>query len=627
MTGTRLPLLGARGTESAPDPLPVDPSLRARWPVVLVTMPFMDVDWPSIQLGLLSEIVRRHGYPVRTLHANLDFAARIGAGYYRQLGLRKARLVAEWLFSVAAFGSSAPDPDNRLLDDFAAELADLDGGRERLLRARHEDVPAYLDALAADPVWDGCRVAGFTSTFQQNAASFALARRLKQRYPEITTVFGGANFDGEMGPEWARSVPSVDLAVSGEADVAFPRLLDRLVAGLPPTDEPGVFGPAGGRPPGPPTRTLDGLPVPDYTEYFDRARRLDLLPRTGPSAVRLPFESSRGCWWGEKHHCTFCGLNGSTMKFRAKSPQRMADELVAQARRYRSFRFHGVDNIVDMGYLRDLFPVLAGAGVTYEIFYEVKANLTREQVRTLAQGGVTHIQPGIESLSSRVLRLMHKGARASQNVNLLRWARYYGIEVGWNLIWGFPGETEEDYASQAALMPHLAHLQPPSSAGRVWIERFSPLFEQSPGKVPETTYRYVYPKSVDLGRAAYFFEYDLPGALPAAAYEGLLKGFESWSTAWPAPSLTFWSSPGLVQIYDTRHDGGEGTYTFEGPLADLYAACSDRPITAAAARDRIGATLTEPQIHEAFAEFAQRGLMLLDDNLALALALPAGFPL
>ena len=36
---------------------------------------------------------------------------------------------------------------------------------------------------------------------------------------------------------------------------------------------------------------------------------------------------------------------------------------------------------------------------------------------------------------------MDKGVRAAQNVNLLRWARYYGIDVGWNILWGFPGET------------------------------------------------------------------------------------------------------------------------------------------------------------------------------------------
>lgn len=50
-----------------------------------------------------------------------------------------------------------------------------------------------------------------------------------------------------------------------------------------------------------------------------------------------------------KHHCTFCGLNGTAMRFRAKSPQRVLDELACLARRYRSFSFEAVDNILDIG--------------------------------------------------------------------------------------------------------------------------------------------------------------------------------------------------------------------------------------------------------------------------------------
>ena len=135
----------------------------------------------------------------------------------------------------------------------------------------------------------------------------------------------------------------------------------------------------------------------------------------------------------------------------------------------------------------------------YEIFYEVKANLRREQLKLMAQAGVTHIQPGIESLSSNVLRLMRKGIRAIQNVNLLRWAQYYDIHVDWNLLWGFPGETEQDYTEQATAIPHLLHLPPPSSANRIWLERFSPLFTEHDTfrfrhRTPERSYRYIYPR-------------------------------------------------------------------------------------------------------------------------------------
>jgi ribosomal peptide maturation radical SAM protein 1 len=607
------------------------------WPSVIVSMPFMGLDRPSIQLGLLKAVGEQHGFPVRTLHANLDFAAQIGAGYYRMLAEARGRLVGDWLFSVEAFGAAAPDHDARLLDEFAGELSYLTGTqhevRDRLLRTRDHDVPTFLDTLVGSFPWQDVRVVGFSCTFQQNTASFALANRLKQRYPDLVTVFGGANFDGDMGLELVRSVDCVDFAVIGEGDTAFPGLLCALAAGADPADVPGIARRAGHRvvaaPPAPLTR-LDDLPAPDYGEYFDRAESMGLLPRVAHRDVWIPFESARGCWWGAKHHCTFCGLNGTTMRFRAKSPQRVLGELAQLARLYRSFRFEAVDNILDMSYLKELFPAIIDSGADYEIFYEVKANLTRAQLRLLARGGVTHLQPGLESLSSHVLRLMDKGVRAAQNVNLLRWARYYGIDVAWSILWGFPGETGHDYAEQAAAVPHLIHLQPPASADRIWLERFSPLYTEPERfglrhRRPERSYRYVYPDGVDLDRVAYFFEYDLD-TLPDSAYEELARAVAGWSEAWKSdhrPTLRYWSAPGFLQIHDGRYQGRGGTYTFHGTLADIYLTCSDRPATAAAVRDKLRLDRPVGAIESVFREFQRRGLMFLDGSLAVALALPA----
>jgi ribosomal peptide maturation radical SAM protein 1 len=612
---------------------------RAAWPAVLVSMPFMMIDRPSIQLGLLKAIAAGRGYDVRTLHANLDFAYRIGVERYRSLDESRSQMIGDWLFSVAAFGDAAPDPDGALLDDVVADLGFPGGAagedRESLLRIRDREVPAFLDDLVRGFGWDEVRVVGFTCTFQQNAASFALARRLKREFPRLVTVFGGANFEGEMGLEYVRGVDCIDYAVIGEGDVAFPELLAALATGADPGAVPGVARRTGetvsATPARPPFGSLDELPPPDYDEYFARAEALGLQPRAGHRTVRIPFESARGCWWGAKHHCTFCGLNGSTMRFRAKSPARVATELATQARRYRSFRFEAVDNILDTAYLAGLFPDLAASGTTYDIFYEVKANLSREQLRLLRQGGVTHLQPGLESLSTRVLGLMRKGVRAGQNVNVLRWGQYYGITISWNLLWGFPGESADDYREQAAVVPHLVHLRPPVGAGRVWLERFSPLFTQPDSGIrargPERGYRYVYPGSFDLDKIAYFFEYELADPLPDDAYAGLQRAVEDWKAAWrraTPPTLTYFSAPGFLQIYDGRHPGREGTYTFEGDLAEVYLACVDRPIGAGAVRERLDRRLPVEAVAEIFAGFAERGLMLLDGSAALSLALPAG---
>ena len=163
------------------------------------------------------------------------------------------------------------------------------------------------------------------------------------------------------------------------------------------------------------------------------------------------------------------------------------------------------------------------------------------------------------------------------------------------------------------------------------MERFSPLYLESEtfrlrSRTPERSYRYVYPAAVDLERMAYFFEYELEDALPDEAYAGVRQGVDAWRSAWKAddpPVLTHWSAPGFLQIYDERQEGHEGTYTFQGALADIYLACSDRPMTAGAVRDKLGSRLPVEQIREAFEEFGHRGLMFLDEALAVSLSLPA----
>jgi ribosomal peptide maturation radical SAM protein 1 len=611
----------------------------SEWPVVLVSMPFMDPYRPSIQLGLLKSLAASHGFPVRTLHAYLNFAAAIGVADYELLAQHRGSMVGEWLFSLDAFRDAAPDRDSDKLAELSSSLSYLAVPpaelRSKLAKIRQVDIPAYLTSLVEAFPWQEVAVVGFSSTFQQNTASLALARRLKERHPHIFTVFGGANFDGDMGPEFVRAFDCIDAAIIGEADESFPQLLRALADGKDLTSIPGVALRVEGRvsltAPRPPKLQLDDLPAPDYEDYFEQAESLGILSRAGRGKVWLPIETARGCWWGEKHHCTFCGLNATSMQFRSKSPDRVLAELEEQSRRYRNFNFEAVDNVLELAYLKNLFPRLIEIEAGYEFFYEVKANLSREQLKLMAEAGVAHIQPGLESLSSNVLRLMRKGVRAAQNVNLLRWSLYYGIGVSWNLLWGFPGEREQDYVDQASVIPHLVHLPAPEAASRIWLERFSPLFTEQDArglrnKAPERSYQYVYPADVDLEKVAYFFDYETEGSVPDAAYTAVQSAVAAWSDARQAdkpPMLTHWSAPHFVQICDERHQGQDGTYAFEDTLADLYMACSNRPTTAAAVRRKLGLRLPEEDIREVFQEFQRRGLMFIDGDFALALSLPA----
>lgn len=628
---------GVRG-----DPDKLDPLVRrarAQLRVALVSMPFVAHFRPSIQLGLLKAIASSHGFPVETFHLNLDFARQIGPESYEvfcDYG-RNFRL-GEWLFSIAAFGDEAPDHGGRLLEHYPnftdSLLAKIEQPEEYLFALRDREVPKYLDRLMETIAWEQFEVVGFTSTFQQNTASFALAARIKREFPSIKVLFGGANFEGEMGVELVRSIPCIDYAVIGEGDIAFPEFLITLQEGRDPAEVAGVACRRNGTVSEPRMRPLfrqlDDLPFPDYDEYFERAERLELLAAGHRYKVEIPFESARGCWWGQKHHCTFCGLNGKGITFRGKSPDRVREELGHAAKRYQTVRFSAVDNILDMSYLKTFLPKLIEEGADYDLFYELKANLTREQIKLLSDAGVRCVQPGIESLNSHVLALMSKGITGIRNVNTLRWMRYYGIDVIWNILYGFPGETAEDYRQQEEIIRRITHLEPPDATIRIMMERFSPMFSDRASfpvryMRPRASYGYVYPEHLNLERVAYTFDYEFEEGLPASEFLETRRLVEAWREAWRAskkPSLTYRSAEGSLQIEDLRDPSEPVAFTVTEPLASVYTALSDRPNTVAKVKEELSLPLPAEELKAALDEFCAHGLMIREGRLFLSLALP-----
>src|SRR5437870_11072600 len=85
-----------------------------------------------------------------------------------------------------------------------------------------QGAPQYLTRMLTEIDWGQYKIVGFTSTFDQNVASLTMAKLIKDLYPSIAIVFGGANYDGEMGLEHLRAWPWIDFVVVGEGEVPFP---------------------------------------------------------------------------------------------------------------------------------------------------------------------------------------------------------------------------------------------------------------------------------------------------------------------------------------------------------------------------------------------------------------------
>jgi ribosomal peptide maturation radical SAM protein 1 len=428
------------------------------------------------------------------------------------------------------------------------------------------------------------RVVGFPTTFHQTCACLAVARKLKEHPSSPVVIFGGANCEGEMGHEMLRAFPWLDYACTQEGDIAFPAMLRQLLReGVPPR-VPGIAARGSDDTARPPlVERMDSLPLPDFDDYFERITRAGWASTID---VHLVLETSRGCWWGAKQHCTFCGLNGATMAYRSKSPERAFDEIRQLVSKYGVTRVECVDNILDNRYITTLFPKLADSEPKIDLFYEVKANLRLDQLQAMRAGGMTSIQPGIESLSSSVLQHMQKGVSAAQNIQLLRWCAEVGINVAWNLLGGFPGEVVEEYRKQAAIIPLLVHLQPPASCGKFRLDRFSPHFTRPTSLGihrirPMPAYFYVYPLTRrGLMRLAYYFDFDHVDGREPDTYIGS-AGTEVqkwWATrsSGRAPVLDgFETAAGHFTITDTRPCRTAPEHTLDGLAGRVYSLCDN----------------------------------------------------
>ena len=606
--------------------------------VLLVSMPFGPLFSPSLGLSLLQPQLAARGLRCRSEYFTLDFGERIGEALYSKITSQNRTMarafVGEWIFSHALFDWDAAQDERYVADVLLKPPAWLGRNPTRLpsrgdlraiLKARDE-AAAFIDWCADRVVEARPAIVGLTTVFQQHLASLALARRVKQRLPDTFIVMGGANCEATMGVETVRQFAYVDAVVSGEADQVFAELAARVVRHQPIDGIPGVItqasaaGPIrpGPAPTAPAVTDLDALPYPDYSDFFDQFGRSRFGKDWQPSVF---VETSRGCWWGERMHCTFCGLNGATMAFRSKSPARALAELTHLATSHPGCDIQVVDNILDLKYFKTLLPELAERKLNVSLFYETKSNLKKDQVRLLRDAGVLTIQPGIESFSDRVLKQMKKGVTGLQNIQLLKWCKEMGIHPIWNFLIGFPRESPEDYFEMADLSVQVCHLPRPSGVSVIRLDRFSPNFNEA-GQLgftklrPLPFYEFIY----DLPDAArhnlaYYFAYDYKVPQDVARYaDPLVRSVHAWKTTWRNVELVSVDLDDRLWLFDTRPRAKAPVSVLTGEDRELYLTCdaiTDASPLGASSAARLQA-------------IAGRGLMLNEGAKYLALAVPVG---
>ena len=622
----------------APVAFPTEPA-----PILLLSMPFGLPYMPSLGLSLLKAGLAARGMAADVRYLGLPFADQLGYTLYQRLAHGGGGgFLGDWIFYRALYGPPSAERTERFwrlafANGSPRGLAPTFEALQERVAAAQEQACAFIEHCLHAIPWAQYAMVGFTTMFQQNIASLALARRIKTAYPHIKVLFGGPNAEGEMGAGLMTCFPFIDHVFSSESDRSFPAFATAVLAGESDIALPGLVSrqaPDGTvqRPDswGEAIEDMDSLPYPNFDDFF--AQFHDTFPALQP---HVNYETARGCWWGAKSHCTFCGLNGLTMAFRSKSPERAIDEIRYLYQRYivphHVLLMQPADQILDLRYFQSMIPQLPEAAPGIPTFFEIKANLSRAQVKALAASHVHIVQPGIESLSSRVLKLMRKGCTMLQNLQLLKWCAEFGIFPIWNFLYGFPGEEAADYEQVATVVPFVTHLQAPKKALAIELDRFSPYFTASqdlgvtnlrPPEILGLLYPFEAERQYDL---CYTFEFDYIEPREATTYIGsaIERVARLWIQSRQRGALVGFYDAERLLIWDSRLGAMQPWIELRGLYRDALLQM-DRVVAEHTLRELFSAALGAEQadtVRDIFlAQMEQCGLVLREDGRVLSLA-------
>ena len=611
--------------------------------VALINMPFASFRQPSFALGLLKSSIKDK-FKVKVFDFNVYFAEKIGADLYDRIATwHIVDLLGDRLFAQTLYGDQIPPFEEYVDKVLNGNLKEHEAPYDKKL----VDYAFYNELLEVEKMTDqfleecslvitkaNPKIVAFTSMFHQQTSSLALAKRLKKVLPHVLVAFGGANCKGPMGMELMTHHTFIDCVCLGEGDSSFKKLVcactdDQAIDVL--SNIPGMIFRKDLRsddvnPFALCSKTLEMdlnlVPTPDYDDFAQLYAERKFMHKEKP---RVFFEMSRGCYWGQKKRCIFCGQSSETLIFRKKNHERIVTELRKIVNEYPAFALSASDESVDEGALEALIEALSTLQRKPEIVYlQVRPDINVKMLKKLAVCGLKRLEVGIESLSSKVLSIIGKGVNGLQNITFLKNCREAGIEPIWNFLWGFPKEPESSYKNMANLIPLLTHLHPPNYAGPFRLDRFSPCFENPYEHgireiKPYPSYRFVYPfneEVVDNFASFFTFKFQSPQNVKDYTRQ-LQENIFFWKEIYPKSALYY--SQDLV--IDKRSGIDEWHIRLD-PLTMAVCKASSKPVTMQEIPQRLKEmeiVKSEEEIRQSIGYLIKYGILLKEKEMYLSL--------
>ena len=286
-------------------------------------------------------------------------------------------------------------------------------------------------------------------------SAIRISQMAKRIRPDLPIVFGG--WHPSLTPDQSLEPDFVDVVVRGQGELTLLELVQRLAEGKSLDGLRGASVKVGGRAihnPERPVENINNLPTPafDLADFGAYARASGLR--------ELGYATSVGC----PYACNYCTDQVFyKRRFNAYSAERVVREVPDLVARYR---------LTDVAFFDSNFPVdvkralaIARGFVESRVRFrwsvqastDLLCRMSDEEVRLLAEGGLYYLGFGTESASQEVLAMMNKKhQRVDDMFETARKTEQAGIRVTYNIILGYPGETEADRVETFRVMSELA---------------------------------------------------------------------------------------------------------------------------------------------------------------------------
>ncbi|MBU2521865.1 MAG: RiPP maturation radical SAM C-methyltransferase [Proteobacteria bacterium] len=449
--------------------------------VILVSMPWSLFSRPSIQIGALKAYLKlRFPYiNIAAHHFYLKVAETIGYELYHSIS------ESTWLAETIYAAMLSPEKLKTIEKIFHKEAKNKPLCRKLIFKDLVSKVKKVTDAFIESINWNIFCLAGFSVSQCQLTSSLYIIKRLKTKYPELKIVLGGSTFAG-ASKEVFKLIPEIDFVAKGEGELPLSQLVHHLSISNKTDKIPYIKGII--------SResiendnsdmfyqmeTLDSLPMPDFDDYFD------LIQTFGSNKTFFPTiscEISRGCWWRHLQRsknikgCAFCNLNLQWDGYRSKSPSKVVSEVDKLTSKYKTLSVAFTDNALPVKESKEVFIQLKELKKNFRFFSEIRATTTQENLKIMHDAGMSEVQIGIESLSTRLLRKLNKGTTAIQNLEIMKNCEQLGIVNNSNLILQFPGSDMDDVEETLRNLEFATSFRPLRQVN-FWLGLESPVWQ------------------------------------------------------------------------------------------------------------------------------------------------------